>query len=196
MNNLLGIDPATHGTAGALFIKGVLVAAAYCKNKLNEGDIVHRCAHSALAVTEWAKGVLYHHPDTEEYASVDLIVVELPQIYARGQNKTKGDPNKTCLPLAMVDGALAALFPYAQTHSYQPHSWKGTTEKPKRSYDENGKEAVYVIKKRVVDRLTPAEQRTIEWGKNVERTWDIADAIGVGLHHLGRFERARVFARE
>jgi hypothetical protein len=196
VHNILAIDPATHGTAGSVFIKGVLVAATYCKNMMNEGDIIKRAAWSAKAVADWAKYVISHHPDTEEYASVDVIVVELPQIYSRGGNKTKGDPNKTCLPLAMVDGALAALFPYAETCSHQPHSWKGTTQKPDRCFDENGKEKVYVIKNRVKERLTPAEQRVIEWGNSIERSWDIADAIGVGLHHLGRFERGRVFARD
>ena len=193
MNNLLAVDPATHGTAGSLFVKGKLVAAAYVKNPRNDTDldIVLRCMSSARALSEWAKGVLFHHPDTEEYAAVDGIACELPQIYSRGANKTKGDPNKITLPLAMVNAALSAFFPLAEVFSQQPHSWKGTTQKPKRVTDPE-----YVILKRVRDALTPMERINIEWGKSVERTWDIADAIGVGLHHLGRFERARVFARE
>lgn len=193
MNNLLAIDPATHGTAGSVFIKGVLVAAAYVKNPNNDtkDDIVLRCVASAKAMAEWAKGVLFHHPDTEEYASVDTIACELPQIYSRGSNKSKGDPNKITLPLAMINAALSAFFPYAKVTSQQPHAWKGTTSKPKRVSDPE-----YVIIRRIKERLTPAEQKTIEWGGSIERTWDIADAIGVGLHHLGRFGAGRVFARE
>jgi len=188
---LLSIDPATHGTACALWRDGTLIAAGYAPNKLKEGDIVQRCAASAKAAFEWFL-TQDERLRTDGYIQLpNLLVVELPQIYQRGANKTKGDPNKTCLPLAMVDAALSALLPLSAVRSIEPHSWKGTTEKPKKV-----SEPEYVITKRVKERLTPTELAAIEWGKSIERTWDIADAIGVGLHHLGRFERGRVLPRD
>jgi len=182
---LLSIDPATHGCGVAFFSEGVLLAAAYTPSSIKDTnvDIVQRCVASAQAAFSWGPRVNVNH--------VDELAVELPQIYSRGANKTKGDPNKTALPMAMVDAALAAMLPQATVFSYQPHAWKGTTQKPKRVSDPE-----YVIIHRVRERLTPAEQQVINWGKSVERSWDIADAVAIGLFHLGRFGRVRTFARE
>jgi hypothetical protein len=45
-------------------------------------------------------------------------------------------------------------------------------------------------------RLSDNELATIVWPNSVKHTWDVTDAIGIGLYHLRRFERRRVFARE
>lgn len=183
------IDPAIHGCGCALFRDGVLVAAGYARNEVKDGDIVRRCAASARAALNWLYSVA-------EFTEVDRLIVELPQIYQRGANKSKGDPNKNVLPLAMVDAALAALLPYAEVHEFQPHAWKGGTSKPERSYDAGGREIAYVIKDKVKARLSSEELARVDWTKSIERSWDVADSIGVGFTFLGRFERARVFARE
>jgi hypothetical protein len=186
----LSIDPATHGTAGTLWSDTRLIAAGYVQNKCKDDNIVRRCAASALAVLAW-------EPVLRVSASaIELLIVELPQIYMRGANKSKGDPNKNVLPLAMVDAALAALFPDAEVYSYQPHAWKGTTQKPEKAYDSQGREVPYIIKDRVKAILSAAELAVIDWTKSVSHSWDVADAIGVGMHHLGRFERIRTFPRE
>jgi hypothetical protein len=189
---VFAIDPATHGCGCALFRNGALISANYARNSVKDGDVVHQCAGSALAAHDWL------HSEANRLMLIDplQLVVELPQVYARGANKTRGDPNKCVLPLAMVNAALAALLSDVEVHSYQPHAWKGGTSKPKRAYDGQGREVPYVIKERVKERLTPGELVEVEWTGSVERSWDVADAIGIALHHIGRFGRARTYARE
>ena len=179
---MLSIDPALHGAGIAVWRDGELFAAEYVPNDSDSINTMQRCVDLAEEV------------DARLYAlnikPVDLFVCEIPQIYPRGANKTKGDPNKIVIPLAMVNAAVAARL-VVQVVTYQPHSWKGTTSKPK-----NTKSGEYVITTRVKSRLSEKELQAVDWTKSVSHSWDVADAIGVGLVHLGRFERIRVFARE
>jgi len=190
---ILSVDPALHGCGLALWREGVLIAAGYAPNKTKDKNIVYRCAASAKEAANWLESKSGLRRATEYGLFLEQLVLELPQVYARGAGKTKGDPNKNVLPLAMVDAALAALLSSSvEVFSFQPHAWKGSTSKP-----ENASGAVeYVIVGRIKARLTADELRVIDWTKSVSHSWDVADAIGVGLHHLGRFERHRVLARE
>lgn len=209
----LSVDPATHGCGLALWQGSALHAAGYAANS-SEASGLRQAARSAAMALEWArpklrvpcvlcKGTGEHHvPWGDGYCPscgasglkdgewIVALVVELPQIYQRGANKSKGDPNKNVLPLVMVDAALAALLPSAAVSEYQPHAWKGGTQKPKRVGEP------YVIHDRVLSRLLPEEVARVEWPKSKERCWDVDDAVAVGLHHLGRFEAFKRFARE
>jgi hypothetical protein len=187
---LLSIDPALHGCGCALWEEGTLIAAGYAPTALGRAtnvEMVARAVQSAFAAHQWAL--------KQGRSPYGQLVFELPQIYQRGANKSKGDPNKNVLPLAMV-GAALAMQSFAQVSTYQPHAWKGTTQKPKSVKEEVDEGKVYIIKQRALDRLLDVEKAKIDWSGSVERSWDVADAIAIGLHHLGRFERKRVFARE
>lgn len=214
----LSVDPATHGCGLALWRGGELVAAGYAPNTTEGTGVASTVAAAQVAVV-WANSLEHRKsvaPCTPcnttgdlfvpygdgacPYCGgtgtsvgrlpVDQLVVELPQVYQRGANKSKGDPNKNVLPLAMVDAALAALLPDARVSEYQPHAWKGGTQKPKRASED------YVIHNRVVSRLLPEEAARVAWPKSKERCWDVDDAVAVGLHHMGRFEAYKRFARE
>lgn len=197
---LLAIDPASHGCGCALFRDGRLVAAEYVRGA-KSGSGPRECAQAAYAVSTWLD-VLYRR-DTFGLRANDfepaILVMEFPQVYSRGANKTKGDPNTCVLPLVAVDAALATVFSKAEVHVYQPHAWKQGTSKPE--HKDIGK-VEYVIIPRVKVRLLPEELAVTSWPgpedskADHERSFDVADAIGVGLHHLGRFERHRVYARE
>jgi Holliday junction resolvasome RuvABC endonuclease subunit len=187
---LLSIDPALHGCGCALWDSGTLKAAGYAASAIGRStdvETVARAVQSAFAAHQWAMKIGPH--------CYDQLVFELPQIYQRGANKSKGDPNKNVLPLAMV-GAALAMQSFAQVSTYQPHTWKGTTQKPKSVREEVVEGKVYVIKTRVKERLLDVEKAVVDWTGSVEHSWDVADAIAIGLHHLDRFERKRVFARE
>jgi len=181
MSTLLSIDPGIRGVGVALWAEGKLTAAAYVANTLKDGSGPRECATAAQAVIDW------HFKSGK--ASPDMLAVEIPQIYQRGSGKTKGDPNNL-LPVFGVDAALAALLPNAHIMYGVPHEWKGGTQKPKTTSES------YVIEGRVRLRLSDNELATIVWPNNVKHTWDVTDAIGIGLYHLRRFERRRVFARE
>jgi hypothetical protein len=101
-------------------------------------------------------------------SDVDIIVVEVPQVYTGQQNK--GDANDL-IDLAGVDGAIAAMA-YSGTEIiwYLPRSWKGTVPKP-------------IHNKRVMDKLALTEKVVVgHWSTN----HNVIDAIGIGKFHLNQ----------
>lgn len=189
MSIMLSIDPATHGCGAALWENGKLIVAAYVANE-KPGSGPRECVHAARAVAQWVlRGT---------HRAVSTLALEIPQIYSRGGGRSKGDPNGL-LPLFGVDVALATIYDYAEVKYGTPHEWKGGTHKPKKITDE------YIITKRVIERLAPVEREVIAWphahaGKvfkyEIEQSWDVSDAIGIGLSHLGRFAPHRALRRE
>lgn len=179
---ILSIDPGTRGIGAALWCKAELLLAAYVPSPSDVGSGPRECADAARAVWAWAGRSGFGAPG-------DVLAVEWPQIYSRAGGKSKGDPNDL-LPLAGVDSALAALFPSVEVHHFVPHAWKAGVPKPKSAAEE------YIITRRVIARLSEVEQARVEWPGNKKHGWDVADALGIGLYHLGRYERKRVFARE
>lgn len=181
----VSIDPGTRGCGVAAWRKGCLAAAGFAKSPIGEGSDVFACVAAARAVVSW---LLFRFGDLM-LGDIEQLAIEFPQIYQRGGGKTKGNPNHLT-PLAAVDGALAAMLPLAKIHTYHPHDWKGSVEKPKKVSEP------YPITAKVEARLEQSELAVITWPENGRHRWDVVDALGVGLHHLGRFERRQVFARE
>lgn len=177
---MLSIDPGTRGCGAAWWFDGKLAGATYIENPSDKGIGPRECADMAHAVHKWWSSQWY-----DPY----VLALEIPQIYQRAAGKSKGDPNKI-MPLFGIGAALAALFPVTVVHFGTPHDWKGGVKKPK-----SVKEP-YPIKAKVIDRLSDEEERTVAWPTNGKKEWDVVDAVGIGLHHLGRFERHRAFARE
>ncbi len=184
MSLLLTIDPGTRVAGCALFLDERLISAGLARNESKDGSGPRECADMAQAIVNWTEAQI-------SMASPGQVVVEWPQIYSRGAGKSKADPN-LLLPLVGVDCALAALLPHAEVAHYTPHEWKQNIKKPLNASGE----VEYIITKRVKARLTPGESKCVDWTKSVKHSWDVADAIGIGLWHLGRFDRVRTFARE
>jgi hypothetical protein len=187
-NRLLAIDPGTRGCGAAFFVDGSLCVAAYVPNPVKKGSGPGECARMAQAVVDWCATW-----PSNVYV-VDALALEIPQIYSRG--KSKGDPNNI-MPLFGVVSAIAALHPMATVEWERPRGWKGNTPKP------DSAKAKYVIKERVIERLSERELDLVAWpslNKNTDvarkQDFDVADACGIGMHILGRFERVRAFARE
>lgn len=190
-NVLLAVDPGVRGCGCALFVDNVLQAAAYVVNLASEGGGPREAAVMARELHNW---------NTWTYGRADtslLLVLEWPQHYSGRAARGGGDD---LLSLAAVDGAIAALFYLngvtaklrdpnfqfsVEVQHVTPHDWKGSIPKPKRQSEP------YIVRERVVDRLSEAECAVVEWPKNKKLGWDVADAIGIGLHALGRFERKR-----
>ena len=190
MSRLLAIDPGTRGCGCAFFVNGSLCVATYVPNTTKKGSGPGECAAMAYAVLNWC----------DKWANnvnvVDVLALEIPQIYSRAGGKSKGDPNNI-MPLYGVVSAIAALHETATVEWERPRGWKGNTAKP------DSAKAKYVIKERVIERLSACERDLVAWpslNKNTDvarkQDWDVADAIGIAMHTLGRFERARAFARE
>lgn len=167
---LVAVDPGIRGCGVAVFRGPTLVKAAYVENPCREGN---RAAEAAT-MASWVRGA------ADAGDPVSEVAVEWPQVYARQirSGSSAGDPNDLT-PLAGVVSAVALAFFPAKCSSYLPAEWKGQMTK----------EACRV---RVAMRLSPEEHALVDGSATRSKVHNVWDAVGVGLHHLGRFERRRV----
>lgn len=180
VGDLLAVDPSIRSPGAALFRAGKLVAAARIKfsidTKLNDAE---RCLAAADAVAQWANQI---------GAKPDAIAFEWPQVYTAA--KSKGNPNDL-IPMAGVDLALATGFTIAaamrkvrlQLLSCKPAEWIGQLPKTTRGSAKSSPRAA-----RIMSRLDPGELSV------VPDQHDAIDAIGIGLHFLGRLGVRRVLS--
>lgn len=103
------------------------------------------------------------------------LAIEFPKAYPGGRQAA--DP-ADLLELAAVIGAITQVYEPHGVTRYFPREWKGQMDK-------------VTCKARVVERLSQVELAAVE-RKNNHNVWD---AVGIGLFHLGRFDRKRVYAR-
>lgn len=171
MSRLLSVDPGIRGCGVALFVDDLLGKAEYVRNTCPKGN-------RAAEAESMAANIYY-------YAYKDLIndlAVEWPRIYASRirEGSSKEDPNDL-LALAGVVSAVAGKLNVWST-SYCPSEWKGQLTK----------EACH---ERIKSRLTPIELAILEdASKAAGKTYahNVWDAVGIGLHHLGRLGKKRV----
>ncbi len=97
-------------------------------------------------------------------------VIEIPQVYV--QRKMKGDANDL-IKIALVAGYVGALF--HEPVFVLPRTWKGTVEKD-------------VMCKRVENRWMNERERELLYARKIPKGQlnNTLDAIGVGMHYLGR----------
>ncbi len=163
MKRLLSLDPGIRGCGAALFEDGRLVACDYVKNPVKKGDDFEAILAMARQVHDW---VLVNHGN----GPFDL-VAEWPRIYT--VSKSKGD-NNDLLPLVGV-GCAVATFATSATRVF-PHEWKHQLSKE-------------VCHQRIRNRLTLPEMIVLEdaLARAKSLAHNTLDAVGIGLHHVGRF---------
>ncbi len=169
MNHLVALDPGINRSGVAEFANGQLVRA-FCVSVAAKDFPI-----GIVGLGMRAKYMAGRIHSVGGFPIGTKVIAEWPQIYQREKGKSKGDPNKM-LPLAAVIGAVVARHFIDGVQLIQPHEWKGQASKP-------------AMKRRIVERLTPTELARIP----VKLVHDGWDAIGIGLHGLGRLERKRVF---
>lgn len=168
---LLALDPGIRGCGCALFDdpdctgEMRLVKAAYVKNPEKEGQRSRAKHAMASAVSDFC------WPSKPEVA-YELMVSR----YQRSQQK--GDQNDL-ITLADVAGRIVGRLGGWST-DYKPEEWKGQLTK----------EAAH---ERINERLSPEEKAVIVTAGHL--THNVLDAIGIGLHHLGRFKPKKVYPR-
>lgn len=170
MSALLAVDPSIRSAGVALFLEGRLWQAATIKRSGTDDDLVERCRAMARRVFEWADG-----------SRVDELALEWPQIYRA--TRSKGDPND--LPaLAGVCAAVAALYTLVPVRSYTPAEWAG--QLPKSTLKRDTLTSPRTL--RIASRLTPKECAILKGAGH-----DAIDAVGIGLHHLGRLAPVKLY---
>ena len=175
---LVAFDPGVDHPAVAVFLDGELCAASRVRvpGALDSLEVGERCRQIALLVRDWVLGHTYElHTTTGAPAQVANVVAECPQVYRVA--KSKGDPNNL-IPLAVLDGYVAGLFPTATVTMPKPAEWigglkKSTTGDPWKS-----------PRGRLIWRLLRESERP-----RVQASHDSIDACGIGLWCLGRLGR-------
>lgn len=175
---LVSVDPGIRGCGVALFRDGRLVAAEYVKNPVKKGNDFDAIIAVAQAAREWVGGRAADRGDLR-------LVLEWPKVYTA--SKSKGD-NNDLLALCAVDAAIVALVG-ARATKIIPRDWKGTM-------------AHEAVVHRVYSRLDSEGNRS-EWNTLADAEFragktyghNVVDAVGIGLHALGRFTPRKVIAR-
>ena len=177
---LITEDPGIRGAGIAVFHQAdkKLIAASYAKSLLKSGHMAEECRAVAMTMIAWLNSL-----GIRSEKMVSQLGVEWPLLLPAGQQK--GDQNDLP-PLAGVSAAFAIMFPTTPCRSFIPREWKGTVEPD-------------VMTRRIHARLTPEELGVVTWtGKEhdplVGLNHNTFDAIGIGLHMLGRLQRQRVYA--
>jgi hypothetical protein len=164
---LLAVDPSISCSGVAVFVNGKLHRAEAVKVPAKD-TLINRIYHMSNAIYE------------THYAP-HLVVLEWPQVYTHGPN----DRNDL-LGLAGVCGGVASLFAADGTAllTYLPREWVANLKKSKKGDPRKSPRGLYIGR-----RLDETEQNVWRGVKS----HDVVDAIGIGLHHLGRMQRKRVF---
>ncbi len=169
----LALDPGIRGCGVALFAEGRLVACDYVKNPVTKGDDFDAIVAMGRAVRDWrwvgATMLGSGH-------GFDL-VAEYPRIYTAA--KSKGD-NNDLLPLVGV-GAAVATFASSAVRVF-PDTWKKQLPKD-------------VCHARIRSRLDAGELVLLEAAAKRAKSLahNMVDAVGIGLHHVGRFAPKKAY---
>lgn len=177
---LIAIDPGLRHVGVAVFAPdGTLRGAACVRERRAAKDRT-----DPLVLAEHLAGyVLKFVRIYVAGGDVARVVAEWPRVYTRA--KSKGDPNDL-LPLSACSAACATALKAGEVQSVHPDEWKG--QAPTET----------VIAARVLDRLEVVEARVYAEALQVAGKTlghNVTDAVGIGLHALGRLAPHRAVAR-
>lgn len=164
MSAVAAVDPGIRGCGVAVFSNGRLIVAAYVRSPVKSG-----C--DAAAAAAMGEAVAERLPCLGELA------LEWPRVYASRirEGRSKADPNDL-LALCGVQAVVAARcrLPSGSVRCYAPSDWKGQMPKG-------------VCGLRVRSRLDPVELGILDDADCPPSLMhNVLDAVGIGLHHVGR----------
>lgn len=176
MKQIVCVDPGLNACGVAIFSgeTGRLEHAALVENLRIACDLPTRWEGMALAVGQWLS------PQSARPTVNRTLVVEMPKIYSAA--KSKGDPNDI-VNLAGVVAAVTTLTPCSGRRLLFPRDWKGTIDPDD------------LIDRWIKPRLSPIEHTKVSLPTAESLQHNVWDAIGIGLHVVGRLEPRRVIAR-
>jgi hypothetical protein len=179
MSTLVAIDPSTTCTGIAVFDNEFLLHTRAAHRPLYGSD------NPGARISAMVDQVRRLIPRPGWQNAVTDVVYERPQVYRA--SKSKGDPNDL-LAIPAIGAAVAEWYvtdasnPKVAILSYTPREWAGTL--PKETDGKLLKRDLFTNPRalRIRERLRDNELRVFE----CIETYDELDAIGIGLHHLGR----------
>ena len=155
---LYSFDPSLACTGWAVWLGGRLLDCGYIKTAAKDPLDTRILAVAECNISDLVP---------------DELALEWPEVY-RGGSRKGANPNDL-LPVSAVAGALVVEYGIGGNCTfYKPRQWKGNVGKD-------------VMVNRVLNRLDEDELK-VYTGKGMPKTYahNAADAIGVGLKHLGR----------
>jgi hypothetical protein len=187
---LLAVDPSIVKPGIALFVRRELRAVAKVKIPAVH-ERAGRAAIASYALLDWysarvAEGLLAGCD-----GSFIELAVEWPRVLPYGAAGATGQPNDLFGLAGVCAGFAVALRPH-RVHSYLPDEWcklgKVSPERKRAKLGPIDSEAFTSPKgARIMSRLTPAERAL------VPQSHDAVDAVGIGLHALGRLAPVKVY---
>lgn len=157
---LFTLDPGVKAAGVAVFD---LHAKTLVGAGLARGETVFKTAQRAIDMAQAISEMVNLAP-----CFPSEVIVEKPQVYVRG----KGDPNDL-IEVALSGGAFAGWFYMATQTAIQPREWKGQVNPD-------------AMIERIKSRLSPEETARVEIPRAKSLAHNIFDAVGIGLHRLGR----------
>ena len=183
--DLLAVDPSLRSSGVAIFRGGALTSSARVTVPKTEAVPAARALRMAQEIAAWAS----------ERGEARTLACEWPQIYPRTHMRKEqrgADPNDL-IGLAGVAGALAGLLAAhagqrdaaLRVLAYRPAEWIGQIPKATRGNPWNSLRG-----QRIRAALTSDEADA------VPPSHDVIDAVGIGLHALGRLRGGKVLTIE
>lgn len=156
---LVSIDPGVRGCGVAVF-NGDLIQAFYVKNPVERGDDYAAASNVASAVNN----------SISQYRA-NTAIIECPMVYSGAKQK---GAQSDIVAVAGVSYSLAARLSATGIDCFRvfPYQWKGQVPKE-------------IMLNRIILTLASTEQNAIQKTSKSLRH-NVLDAVGIGLHHLGR----------
>lgn len=171
MNVLVAVDPSILSCGVAVFVDGELLGAESVKAFARPDD---NLAARSLAMARQ----VWHRVREAIPTQPVRVATEWPQVY-RAQ-RAAGDPN--ALPtMAAVGTAVAALLQATEVLCCTPAEWAGQVPKATKGDCKDSPRA-----RRIRSRLLASTAEIAAWEALRRSDHDAIDAIGIGLHFLGR----------
>lgn len=173
MSYVVAVDPGLHGCGVAIFEHELgLIRAQYRQSFFmpsRPGKLYQRIEGACAGVLDLlATG----------FSDIGQLVTECPLVYPNSPREKQVEPNHDLVPLAQIGARLGGLLRCGWTQ-YYPYEWKGTVKK-------------VVFTQRILGRLNDTELQCIERGPLDHNT---IDAVGIGLHYLGRLHPLKRYPR-
>jgi len=176
VKQIVAVDPGLNACGVSIFNEsGRLEVAKLVENEREAAlDLPTRWEGMALAVGAFVAAM------STRWVSVDrTVIVEMPKVYPAARQK--GDQNDL-MNLVGVVASIVNLGMSDRRRIVYPRDWKGTLDPDD-------------MIERIKGRLSSTEHGRVRLPSAATLQHNVWDAIGIGLHVVGRLEPKRVIAR-